>query len=485
MREVERMFSKEYFIYLIKSNKYLLLLITLVTLLNVLGNQINGLMILLQGFFTVVLSVAIPMSVFYHVHDKKAADTYFSIPVSRKALLFTGIVFCVLVVYLPFACSIIRYGMSEKNVETILLLTVMLLAAVTVIVFNTLLYLIGNNMIDGAIMIGAYTFMPLAILAILNSFVYSFIAGVRSVEFFMIRYLSPLYLGFYLFDVTSGPDLIDVPSVIALLVILAVSSYLLYRSYVHRPAERAESQSTAFFSFPFVINFYLIICLFLIASFYNRNYSSIIEFLGDYSILYILLFAVFIAAYFVYRRKFYFSYKLPLFYVIVLAVSLFCAQMCIDHKGFGLSDRYKKASGKDYCTVDIWLESENDIYRYVQQNYEEDPIYVEVFIEVGRSDPGIAVDMSDQTADLIDELRKEAIDHFYESRNEDERDHGSLCISNKASYEYYQYYLGEFSDMDMILEFAKDPAVNVTVTTANRQYRLLKDGSLQLLYDYS
>ena len=62
------MFSKEYFLYLLKSKKYLLILIALVSLLNVLGNQMTEVMLLLQAFFSIVLSFVIPLDVFYHVH---------------------------------------------------------------------------------------------------------------------------------------------------------------------------------------------------------------------------------------------------------------------------------------------------------------------------------------------------------------------------------------------------------------------------------
>ncbi|MBR3006248.1 MAG: hypothetical protein IKH68_06295, partial [Erysipelotrichaceae bacterium] len=90
------MFSKEYFRYLLSSNRYLLILLLLVGMLNALGNTIRGLDLILQGIFAVGCSFILPMIVFYHVHDKKAVDSYLSLPVSRKAMLVTGIVFCFL-----------------------------------------------------------------------------------------------------------------------------------------------------------------------------------------------------------------------------------------------------------------------------------------------------------------------------------------------------------------------------------------------------
>ncbi|MBR4421463.1 MAG: hypothetical protein IKS69_02915, partial [Erysipelotrichaceae bacterium] len=209
------MFSKEYFLYLLKSRKYLLLLIVLVTLLNVIGNSRTDWTLIIQTLITIVLCFAIPMDVFYHVHDKKAVDTYFSLPVSRKALLGTGIVFSVLIVCFTLACGIVPYSLKHE-LNMALLLAETLPICTAVILYNTTLYLIGNNLVDGVVMMGAYTFMPLAIVWIVNIFVYSYVAGVNSIELYPLRFLSPIYLGFYLFD-ADGKDL---PSLIGLAVII-------------------------------------------------------------------------------------------------------------------------------------------------------------------------------------------------------------------------------------------------------------------------
>ncbi|MBQ9425856.1 MAG: hypothetical protein IJU42_07940 [Erysipelotrichaceae bacterium] len=476
------MFSKEYFKYLFRSKKYLLLLIALITLMNVIGNQSDGIMLLIQVFFTMVLSFAMPMDVFYHVHNRKAVDTYFSIPVSRKALMVTGCVFSALVTFFPAACAIIRNTLGDRDISTLLLLAETLLDCASVTVFNSVLYLIGNNIIDGVVMMGAYTFMPLAIIGILNSFVYSYIAGLRSIEFFEARLLSPLYMGFYLLD-SSWNGNIDYLSLIGLIVVLILFSYLLYRSYVKRAAERADSQSTQFLSYPFVINFYLISCLFLIASFYNYNYGNLGIFVKDYFFLYVLLFAVFVAAYFLYRRKFYFNYRLPLFYVIVMLISLLCAGVCMKYDGFGLSGCYEKAKGKDYCTISAWVDYHNGIYEYVKEETGEDPQYVQIFIEVGGDDASFHPAMSEKTSDLIEEIRKKAIDYFYDDRD-DLSDIGVLYISGKDSRKYYQYDLNEGLDLQTIVEFAKDPAVTVMIGTYNKEYQLMTDGSLRVSQVY-
>ena len=264
---------------------------------------------------------------------------------------------------------------------------------------------------------------------------------------------------------------------------LILFSYLLYRSYVKRAAERADSQSTQLLSYPFVINFYLISCLFLIASFYNYNYGNLGIFVKDYFFLYVLLFTVFVAAYFLYRRKFYFNYKLPIFYVIVMLISLLCAAACMKYDGFGLSGCYEKAKGKDYCTISAWVDYHNGIYEYVKEETGEDPQYVQTFIEVGGNDASFHPAMSEKTSDLIEEIRKKAIIYFYDNKDE-LSDHGVLNISSKDGRKYYQYDLNECPDLQMIIEFAKDPAVTVMIGTYNKEYQLMIDGSLRVSQVY-
>ena len=475
------MFSKEYFLYLLKSRKYLLLLIVLVTLLNVIGNSRTDWTLIIQTLITIVLCFAIPMDVFYHVHDKKAVDTYFSLPVSRKALLGTGIVFSILIVCFTLACGIVPFSMNHK-LDTALLLAETLPICTAVILYNTTLYLIGNSLVDGVVMMGAYTFMPLAIVWIANSFVYSYVAGVNSIELYPLRFLSPIYLGFYLFD-ADGKDL---PSLIGLAVIIVLFGYLLYHSYVNRTAERAESRSDAFFSYPFVINYYLLICLFLIASCYNRNYHNIGDFLSDHCFLYILLFAVFVAAYFLYRRKFYFSYKMPLYYVIVMIISLLCASLCIRYKAFGLSDRYEKAQGNDYCTIDTLYQEDGELYQFVKETTGTDPEFVQVTVEVGYNDRKYrTIPMSEQTSDLIESYRQKAIAYYYEGGGQDDsRTTGSMYIMNTDQTRHYQYQMRECPDLETLKLFAQDPIVQAIFYTNRGEYRLMPDGTLSVIQIY-
>ena len=480
------MFSKEYFKYLFQSKKYLLLFLLVFTLLNVIGTKLTGLSLILQCMTAVGLSFLLPVMVFYHVHDRKAVDTYFSIPVSRKALLITGELFCILIVYLLLGAGIVAYGIQKDMafIRILIAMLEMLLAVSAVTVFNTTLYLVGNSLVDGIIMMGAYTFFPLAVYLIINGFLFSFVAGMTNMaEFDTIRFLSPVYM--------AGETLIkilesNVPAygcLIGLLAVLILFSCLLYRSYVNRAAERAGSQSKEFFSYPLVINLYLVSCLFLIAMGYGMRVGSLAGFFRDNFVLYILLFAAFITAHFVYRRKLYFHWSLPVFYVAAMIVTLLFAGICRSSEGFGLGRKYEKAGGTDYCYINFWDNYDSkELLDYAREQTGLNTGSVFFYVEIGDYERKI-LPMKDSTADIVEKYRVEAIDAFY-SDDPDDSNRGTMNIQNKENKRYYSYALTASPELSDLKILAQDPAVQVMVTTDYGDYRMLPDGTLQVIEIY-
>ncbi len=495
------MFSKEYFRYLLSSNRYLLILLLLVGMLNALGNTIRGLDLILQGVFAVGCSFILPMIVFYHVHDKKAVDSYLSLPVSRKAMLVTGIVFCFLGVYLMIAIGCIAFGIKgqypvdvigsslpspSQPFNVLLALAVMVPTCLALVMFNTALYLIGNDLIDGVIMMGAYTCLPLAIYIVINSFFYSFVAGGNNPDLSVIRFFSPIYMSAELLLMIAEQGKVYWSSLIGLCIAALLSAYLLHRSYVLRKAERANSRSTSFFSYPLVINLYLIVCVFAIATLYGMRYKGLGEFLGDHFVLYILLFAAFVAAYFLYRRKFYFSFRLPAFYLIVVLISLLFVSSARSSRGFGLSDRYEKAKGPDIANIDIWFaDADNEMNDYIYEQQGKRSGYVGVFVQVNGDKTANQVSlMSEETSDIIERYRKKAIDDFYEGEYAEYETSSHITIVPDGGFSYSQYTCNEAIALKDLIALAKDPSVRITVTTEEGEYRIGTDGTLRIYHSY-
>ena len=90
------MFSKEYFNYLLKSKKYLLLFVFLLTIMNILSNKTVDITLGIECVICFGLAYFLPVYIFSYIHNKKAVDTFFSMPISRKAMLITAIIFIIL-----------------------------------------------------------------------------------------------------------------------------------------------------------------------------------------------------------------------------------------------------------------------------------------------------------------------------------------------------------------------------------------------------
>ena len=477
------MFSLEYFKYLLKSRKYLLLFIFLITLLNILGTKDPKVYVIIQAFLSLAMTFVLPLNIFYYIHDRKAIDTFFSIPVSRKALLVTGLVFCILGVYLPFALSIVCYGIGVgAGLMIVVYLLEMLLAVVTLVVFHTLLYMIANNAIDGAVMAAAYTCIPLVLLFVLYSYTESFVCGMNNFDFTFVSYLSPIYLSgrlFASFKKISSDNVVPIGAIIGLIVILSISAYLLYRSYLNRAVERANTSSNGFFAYPAVIYTYAFMVLLLISSFFNFYYKDVFEFFSDFFIAYLLLFAVFVAAHFVYKRKFYFSYKLPLFYCVALVISIVFALVCRQTHGFGLSYAYPKNDYKAYYTMSCWysrFENYNrELFDYCESQIGTPIEDVSVYVEANSKYHN--TEINEETYEIFDEMRKDAINKFYEDHNGYRNIY--LMISSSKDNNYYSYDVGSDLSINQLKGLAADDNVKVTIALDYEEYVMDKEGNLK------
>ena len=475
------MFSLDYFKYLIKSNKYLLLLIGFISLLTVVGTREVKVSLYLQFFISLGLCFILPITIFYHVHDKKAVDTYFSIPVSRKKILFTGLLFCFLVAYISLLIPIIADGIRESTLmQMFMLMVVMVLVMITLIVFNTMIYLIANNIVDGVIILAAYTCLPLFAYFVIYNYINAYVAGgIGGFDISFVNYTSILAMAFKLLNGIIEKTQVDFLSIGLLFIILIVSFILLRKEYVERQVERAGTRSDNFFGYPLIINLYVFICLAILATGYNFRNSNIKDFVSENFIFYLLLFAVYVVAHFIYRRKFYLNYKLAIFYLLAIMTTLLFASMFKNSRGFGLADKYILSNKNFYSVSMSNCGTNSDIFELIRKKGDmTDPDYIYVAVQIG--DEKHRMSLQDETVQMMEEYRKMAIESFYEPSAEYNYD-VSFHVDSKDGNNidrYYSYFLDERLSVTELTELLKDPLVKVFVYTEQHQYMLEKNGEL-------
>ena len=470
------MFSKEYFNYLIKSKKYLLLLILMMTLLSIFGVRPIRYGHAFVGYLCMMIAYAFPCNVFYYVHDKRAIDTYFSAPVSRKAMLITGVLFCVATAYIPCLLSMIVYAIAESVGFAFFLAyaVIMLLVAFALVIFNLVLYLSANNVFDGVVMIGAYTVIPLFVYFAAINFVDSFVAG-GYFDYSIFAYLSPVWISGECFF--SSGDFFNVGigagQIIALIVYIVVFSILLYLSYVNRDVERAGTPSDKIYSYPFVINAYMVLLIFVIATSYNFQNNSFSLFIENVFLAYLLLLVAYIGAHFVYKRKFYFSYKLLLSFVLAMALTLGFIQIARNTRGFHLAYNYKSDRSYNY---NLSCNQYNVPVELIELEEYDEGAYVYYCInttyDANNSDYKT---ISEKSMKIINKYRDMAIEDFYSG--EDIYYDSNTYIGIDAGNHYYHYNTSTAMSLDDVRELAKDPNLHVSVILGYQEYTLLPDGT--------
>lgn len=486
------MINNNYFKYLLKSNKYLSVFIFLIALLSAFVDKGKYLII---GIST-LLCFVLPVNVFKFIHDKKAIDTYYSLPLSRKQLLNTSLLYIVLANFVPCAISFVVYNfVSSENIEVIKLLYIlvlMILSIVTISCFNSLLYSLANNIFDGVAMIAAYSLLPIFILIVVTIFYEVFVCGSSGVNITFIEYISPTYCSIllYLKNIYQSPTfsyINEISHIISLVVFLVFSYIVLNKSFIGRKVERANTSSSNFFAYPLVIYLYTFLCLFGISSNYSYSYKTFGHFFEEFFVLYLITFAIFVIAHFIYRRKFFISIKMPIFFVIVLVLSLLFCNLARKTNGFSIANSYIKYEPDTKYQINSTLSSNEDIEWFTSKNGDSPDI---IFVQIEAYGGSFSLDK--KVVDIFEAYRKQAIDEFYTnnafpyitSLNVYDDYYKEELMSNFTHRHYYG--LREPLKINDILEIVKYDGVEVTISTTKADYLLEKNGDLLLvnLYNY-
>ena len=480
------MFSKEYFNYLLKSKKYLLLFTSLITILNLLGNKEPSLSMIISGLIAIVTAYGMPLIVFYFVHDRKAVDTFFSIPVSRKAVLCSSLLFCIMCTAVPYLISSVIFGLRESfyALRILIYVPVGLLTICALVIFNTMIYLLANNAIDGVIMLGAYTVLPLSVLICINSFLLSFVCGVIDIPLEFLGYCSPLYM-FATAALKYGNKQYDFLSAIFGLLISAAGLFVLKKQFVERQVERASTTSDGFFTYPFIIAVYVMLSLISIASFFSFDYSSLFKYFSDYFFVYLLLFAVFVAAHFIYQRKLYFDYRLPAYFVAALAISLIFAFAARGSRGFGISESYVKNDRNAYYTLNEWCEAGSETYQYLSRQIGSDETFISIYVDAGNEKT--RPELNEETAAIFEKLRREAIDLYYSDYQAyRDSDTGNLNISSYDGNRRNSYfYQTRPITIEELMTLAEDKNCHVMINCELGDYVMGSNGQLRVTNIYA
>lgn len=425
--------NKTYLKYLFKSKKslciasvilYLLVYITCFVSLNE-----SKALLSFVGISVVLGLLAylyVPLT-FNYVHSKKAVDSYFSLPVSRKEMLITSQTFIDIVVLIPYIIlSIISFilegmkGHLNSPIYAALMLLVAIIGVIVTVMFVTSVFLEANSTFDGIVLIAAYSLMPLLLLIFIGSFQENYIAGFEPINVERITSIVSLPTSIIWTEadlagcLVSNIEHISIITIINFVISIIGHSIVgligLKRNYIERKMERAETISNRFFSYPFVIYAYTFGILFLLTESYYTSFQT------GFIIIYLIVFILFSISIFVYNRKIKLRLHDILFFILTIALSLGFSFAAYKTKGFGISNTYKT----NYSNIAVearywgWDNYESDeISKLIKEKYPTSNLYEYTIDMVVKRNHA-----NDEAIQIIENKRKEAIEKFYDPNRE-------------------------------------------------------------------
>lgn len=438
--------NRTYFRYLLKHNRiamifFFAIYLTAVTLpvlqINASDAQSTfGRSVYWASMLSLAMTFVLPPIMMSFVHRRRSADVYMALPITRKEMLITILSFELLLAFGYYLIStLIIYFMTAHFAVSLSLylqsILIVLIGTGALLSVNTLFYLIGNNVIDGIVMIVSYTMLPMVIYYAAISFARIMIAGYQvsgSGIIFegmgWIAALSPMWTTYFniaeLFMIkeVTGIEVIY----IALTAVYGVLGWIgLKKEFIQRRAERAEQLSDQFFAYPFIIMAYTFTVLFLLTA------HSVSDFQADHLIYYLLLLFIYIIATFVYQRRLRVEWKRIGLFSAVFVFALCLSEVCWKTRCFGRGDHYSIQAGTKLVYSYSAMVCKDDLGKSAaSEEYTNNTVSVNFHTEI----PLNQIINYQEEIDLLEKLRKETIDHYYSGETKNTYPDATLGVSN-------------------------------------------------------
>lgn len=351
---------KKYLVYLIKKYKTALIFLAIVYLFVMAWPQMDSLFeettfeegcslmdatMNFSAIVSAILAFVLPVIVFRFVHSRKDEDQYFALPISRKTMLYGNLIFSygVPAVYyfignLIFWIVTTAGGTCRMSVgKFVYYQAVGLVFGLALVLFNSMLYLLANNMVDGIILMLGYTMLPsiweLGVDCMLHFIWAGGYTGIESGRLFQI--FSPAGMAFerlMTIHTADKGELWEILLHFALAIVYIVLCRLaLQRLFVRRKAERAEQVSDGFFAYRLLLPMCLIPSVLVVTNAIVGPF-----FIGTYIGL-VFLFVAYIVGSFIYKRQIRVTWKMILSFAVIILACVLLRRVGLATKAFGLA----------------------------------------------------------------------------------------------------------------------------------------------------
>lgn len=361
--------NRQYFNYLHKSKKNLNILLLVINLifptLFYFVSEIDASGVMASALVLVfVEAVALPIVHFNFINSKSGVDTYYALPVSRKEIYITTMIYIVGEILITHFISILPILLIDgaylfELFGFIKFLLMDVISIIATVCIASAIFMKAYSTLDGVVIVLGYLFTPILLFisycTLIENTAYGAVVPFNYITYFFYPYMYILAMTSCFEDVYASM-MTNSYFISMLLVILigAIGFGSIMSDSKKRKAEYAGAISNNFFSYPLIISLLTIAICFLVV-------FSDLEYQFKF-ILLSLLFIAYLVINSVYRRHIEVRIKNFILFLAALGIAISINTIAIKTEGFGLREAYMQMDDiKDiYFGIDLYEELGDD-----------------------------------------------------------------------------------------------------------------------------
>lgn len=370
-----KMINKNYFRYLIRQNKRYLLLIWIISFiiiplftLLVLNDNFNNMDTIapIAMLLGLSLSFLAPIYLFSFLNKKKSNILYYSLPIKKESLFTTTFLFSLFATIIPIVVNyvialLINLYIYINQGYYILSILFLIIYMICMQAITTTIVLLCQNTLDSFIASAMYQIIPFIFYFCFNSYLSSITSTIMLGEgnyndYFniVIHVTSVIYNSIFTIRYSAqGNSLVNYNIVIYWFIVAIIFIIISYRLFKKRNLEQSENYSKSIFIYPVLITV-IIFSLTMTVCHQSFNQNTIL--------MYTLIFVLYLILYFFAIRKVYFTWKIPVIFIVLIISCIGFANVFESTNGFNTLSEYPDFNTQTEFSMDININNSIDYH---------------------------------------------------------------------------------------------------------------------------
>ncbi len=455
--------NRQYFNYLFKSRKNINIFLLIVNIIFTSFNLFTSSQRTLDSYASILEFSSIivliecfvmPIIIFFYRFSKRASDTFFSLPLTRKELFTTSIFYmAMIIVSTHLIAAIPVFAMMIMGVESLMVffvpfiqyLVFLVIVVLAVLNITSLIIFQTNTTFDAIAILMAYILLPVLGIYVIDAFGNATIYGYDynwffdNLQYFFIPILfihsyPSTFIEAFAQESYSLPINHDYLIYVAILAIAGIISYVLAKkNHEKHRAEEAEQISNRFFAYQFVI---IYITVMLVGAVIVSNVDLRVSLFSNFGTILMLILVIFIAYQimtFIFRRKILITRQSIIVFLVAIVFNYSLIYVSFKTCGFGLAYSFENETALDNFFIRFEIEDRDEPD---EEGYYDTGYYI---IMAQTSDNHIDHDAK-EIAECTKAIQKLLVDNYYTEESENAIAENEYYIYFNVNIDYNNFY---------------------------------------------